>query len=187
MSPEDQEDLFTTNQLIDRIDQELGYVFDRVTITSWTRRDEDPLPLAYKGRPGQGHKYSWIEFLTWFERECDRQNRIRAPSDIDAVDYHEARTIDMRERAKRSIIETELQAGNLGEIARMQAVAEDLARQAVNQLVAISARVAPLLAVEDDATKIDEILQREIRNVSNQIARARPFDLDTAEEPAPSQ
>lgn len=183
---EHRDDLLTTNQLLARIEEELGYVFDRETIVSWARRQSDPLPLAYRGRPGQSHKYDWLTFLSWFEAECERQDRVRGSADINTLDYHDARTIEMRERAKRSIIETNRQAGELGEVARMEAAAEDLARQAVTKLLAIPARLAPLLAAESDETRCDTLLQNELRAICNEIAAAKPFADPAPDAPADS-
>lgn len=168
-------DLLKTQELIARIEDELGLVFDRNTITAWTRRDEDPLPVAYKGKAGQAHRYDWNDFLAWYDRETDR-TEARTVSDIDSIDFHEARTIDMRERAKRSIIETEREAGTLGDVRAMESAGEDLARQAVNMLLAIPARMAPQLAAMNDETAIDKLLQDEIRQVCNVIANTNPGD-----------
>lgn len=167
--------LLTTNQLIDQIEEEFGLTYDRNTITAWTRREDDPLPVAYKGRPGQGHKYDWLAFLDWFDRETSRQEEAASGS-LDAIDYHEARTIDMRERAKRSIIETHAVAGTYGEIKAMERAAEDLARKAVQQLLNIAPRLAPRLAELEDEVAIDDLLQREIRLVCNAIATYSPDD-----------
>lgn len=175
----DDTDILKTQDLIQRIEDELGLVFDRNTITAWTRREEDPLPVAYKGKAGQAHRYDWLEFLSWYEREVER-TEARTISDIDSIDFHEARTIDMRERAKRSIIETQREAGALGDVSAMEAAGEDLARQAVNMLLAIPARLAPQLAAMSDETAVDELLQREIRQVCNLIANTQP-----GQEPEP--
>lgn len=177
-------DTLKTQELITRIEDELGLVFDRNTITAWTRREEDPLPVAYKGKGGQAHRYSWTDFLAWYDREIDR-TEARTLDDIDSIDYHEARTIDMRERAKRSMMETQREAETLVEVSPLQAAVEDLGRQAVNMLLAIPARIAPQLATMTDETAVDALLQSEIRTVCNLIANAKPGDdLDPEPEPA---
>lgn len=173
-------DLLKTQDLITRIEDEFGLIFDRNTITAWTRREDDPLPVAYKGKAGQAHRFDWNDFLAWYDRETDR-TEARTISDIDSIDFHEARTIDMRERAKRSIIETEREAGSLGDVDAMEAAGEDLARQAVNMLLAIPARLAPRLAAMSDETAVDELLQREIRQVCNVIANTKPGDVPDPE------
>jgi phage terminase Nu1 subunit (DNA packaging protein) len=159
----------TTNQLIARINVELGLTIDRNTVTAWTRREDCPLPVAYKGKPGQGHRYDWAAVRPWLDTEMARAAE-KMGTDIDAMDWAQARTIKERERAKQAQMDTLSRRGELGSVAEMELEAEDIGRQAVQMLLAAVDRMAPLLAVEDDEVACATILDRELRRVCNEIA-----------------
>lgn len=185
----------TTRQLVERIAETLttedGQPL-RITpaaVRSWIARDEDPLPPAYKGKNGQAHRFDWLEFLAWYDRELERQAQINtapvqvAAAHIDTLDWHAARTISAREQAKRDRIETAKVEGRYGEVTAMARLAEDRARQAQMALLAIPSRLAPVLAVETDELKIDMLLSDELRTVCQQIARAALQALDAENDP----
>jgi phage terminase Nu1 subunit (DNA packaging protein) len=166
-------ELLNTLDVLARLESDLNRVYDRRTITNWTCRADNPLPLAFKGTRGQGNKYDYDEVLAWLMEEDARQALQRRNPD-EEIDYHTARTIEQRERAKQKIIETGVMEGKYGEIQRMQAAAEDLGRQAVQELLNIAPRLSPKLATIADEVEIDQLLQTEIRAICNKIAAFRP-------------
>ena len=186
------EGTLTTPELIDAIEREFGLRLSREALRSWTRRETDPLPLAYQGKKGQPHLYSWVDFLEWFDRETNRQDQSTAAiaatdgeqqeAHIDTLDWHSARTISAREQAKRDILATAKAEERYGEIDAMNRIAEDRARQAVQQLLAIPSRLAPRLAAISDETTIDQLLDEEIRSVCQQIEAATLQSLATLDD-----
>jgi phage terminase Nu1 subunit (DNA packaging protein) len=186
----------TTPELLAAIEEEFGLRLSREAIRSWVKRPDNPLPVAYKGKPGQAHLFRWLEFLEWFDRETESQqaatdklataaDRPELEAHIDTLDWHSAKTVSAREQAKRDILETAKAEGTYGDLATMAHVAEDTARQAVQQLMAIPARIAPQLAAIDDETEVDRLLDAELRNVCQQIAAAASRSAD-ADDDAPA-
>lgn len=166
----------TTNQLIARIKAEVGLVVDRNTVTAWTRRQDHPLPVAYRGKPGQGHRYEWEVVHPWLQAEMERAAAQQPTGDIDNMDWFEARTVKERERAKQAQMDTLARGGELGSIHEMELEAEDLGRHAVQQLRQLGDRVAPLLIGMADEVAIAAAINREVEAVCNQIAEAGAVD-----------
>lgn len=166
--------LLKTTDLQARIELELGLIIDPSTIRAWIARDEHPLPVAYKGKNGQSHKFQWADFLAWYLEEQERApvTSSATEADIDQLDWHSARTISARERAKKDIIETRRLEGRYGDITVMEQTAEDRARQAVNRLMALPSRLAPRLALMADELEIDRLLDTEFRALCAEIERA---------------
>lgn len=181
-------DLLNTLALVALLRENLGREYDRHTITAWTRREKDPLPLAYQGRPGQSNKYNYDEVLSWLEHEDARVDaRIDAQSsDIDEMDWYLARTVEQREKAKQAQMITLSRAGDLGVVSEMEKTAADLGYQAVQMLLNIPSRLAPKLAELSDEIEIDHLLQQEIRAICNTIAKLReePMRLDAGSKTA---
>lgn len=177
--------LLTTKEVLARMESDLGIILHPSTIRSWISRPADPLPVAYRGRNGQAHRFDWLAVLAWYEAEIERtaqigsQSDAAADSDINTLDWHSARTISARERAKQDILETRRLEGKYGEITAMEQAAEDWARQAVNALMSISSRVAPRLVAIADELEIDRILDAEIRAVCTQIEVAASAGLQS--------
>lgn len=159
----------TTNQLIARIGLEFGLTLDRNTITAWTRRSDLPMPIVYKGKPGQGHRYDWAQVKPWLEGEIARTSKIDGKS-IDEMDWAQARTVKERERAKQAQMDTMRRSGEVGSIREMELEAEDLGRQAVEMLLVMADRVAPLVAAQENEVACANIIDREVRAVCNRIA-----------------
>jgi phage terminase Nu1 subunit (DNA packaging protein) len=159
----------TTNQLLDQIERELGLTLDRNTITAWTRRADMPMPIAYRGKPGQGHRYDWLVVKPWLEAEIARTSNTDG-QDIDAMDWAQARTVKERERAKQAQMDTLSRSGAVGSIHVMELEAENLGRQAVEMLLVIPDRIAPQIAAEDDEVRCYQIIDEEMRRVCNKIA-----------------
>ena len=180
-----EEVLLKTTELQARIELELGLVIDGSTIRYWVGREEHPLPVAYRGKNGQSHKFRWPEFLAWYLQEQERSPLQSAASeeDIDQLDWHSARTISARERAKKDIIETRRLEGRYGDITAMEQTAEDRARQAVNRLMTLPSRLAPRLAVIGDELEIDRILDAELRALCAEIEGAARQALDAETDP----
>lgn len=183
--------LLKTTELQARIELELGLVIDASTIRYWVGRDEHPLPVAYRGKTGQSHKFAWTDFLAWYLEEQERSplHSSASEDDIDQLDWHSARTISARERAKKDIIETRRLEGRYGEITAMEQAAEDRARQAVNRLMTLPSRLAPRLALMTDELEIDRLLDSELRALCGEIERAATLalgaELEGEEEIAP--
>ncbi len=177
-------DLLNTLALVARLHEDQGREYDRHTITAWTRRENNPLPLAYQGRPGQSNKYDYAEVLAWLEQEDARVDA--RSSDIDEMDWHLARTVEQREKAKQAQMATLARAGDLGVVAEMEKAAADLGYQAVQMLLNIPARLAPKLAELSDEIEIDHLLQQEIRAACNAIAKlqTRTAHIDLESEAA---
>jgi hypothetical protein len=177
-----------TSELQARMELDLGLIVSPITIRAWIDRDEHPLPVAYRGKNGQAHRFRWLDFLTWYEAEQERTAAFNRPDadDIDQIDWHTARTISARERAKKDILETRRLEGKYAEVTAMERAAEDRARHAVNQLRAISSRLAPVLVGKDEL-EIDRLLDAEIRTVCAEIERAAlaALDADGADDPLP--
>ncbi len=180
----DAADLLNTLALVARLREDLGREYDRHTITAWTRREKSPLPLAYQGRPGQSNKYEYAEVRAWLEQEDARVDA--QTSDIDEMDWHLARTVEQREKAKQAQMVTLARAGDLGVVSEMEKAAADLGYQAVQMLLNIPSRLAPKLAEISDEIEIDHLLQQEIRAACNTIAQlqARTADSDLESEAA---
>lgn len=186
------EGTLTTPELLAKIELDLGLLLNPSTIRMWIGRDDNPLPVAYRGKNGQAHRFRWLEFLEWYEAyagdpqisEVDRTD----PTQIDHLDWHNARTISARERAKRDIIETARLAGKYAEVAEMERTAEDRARHAVNLLRTLPARLAPQLAAMTDELAIDQLLDIEIRRICQRIEEAAQTaigaDLEHTDEAA---
>lgn len=177
------EDLLNTNQLIERIEAELGLVYDRNTITAWSRLPDDhpvgPMPVAYQGRQGQANGYRVADVLAWLSRYLEYQDAQSGDSEsIKALDYHGARTVEMRERAKQAIMDTGERAGSLGMVAEMEAAAEDLGRRASEALLAIPDRLASALAACDDEVEVHRMLDVDLRRVCDQIASYAEHERD---------
>lgn len=186
------EGTLTTAELVAKIELELGLLLNPGTIRMWTGRDDNPLPVAYRGKNGQAHRFRWVEFLEWYEAYSaaelpSSETASTDPENIDQLDWHNARTISARERAKRDIIETARLAGKYAEVAEMERIAEDRARHAVNLLRTIPSRLAPVLVGKDEL-EIDRLLDAEIRRVCQRIEEAAQTaigaDLEHTDEAA---
>lgn len=168
------EGTLTTKELLARIDAELGLKFHPSAIRHWIAREERPLPVAYKGKSGQSHRFDWVAFLEWYEGE----EAETAPGgeggadDIDRMDWHGARTISARAQAKKDVILARKVEGRYGDVPEMRRTAEDRARQAVLALRGIPSRLAPKLALVTDEIEIDLLLDQEIRAVCQEIEEA---------------
>ena len=195
------EGTLTTPQLVAQIEAEFGLKLSSQSIRNYMGRPEDqhPLPCVYRGKNGQAHLFSWEDFLVWFDGETDRTNDGQSPlpgddstaapgHHIDTLDWHSARTISAREQAKRDMLITGKMEGKLGDTDVMARTAEDRARLAVQQLLAIPSRIAPRLLNLSDELQIDRIIDAEIRLVCQQIeadTRAAMLTADEADlEPA---
>lgn len=182
--------VITTPMLLDEIQREFGLVVSRQTVLSWVLREDNPAPVEYRGKSGQGHWYDWEAFKRWMREDIARQSAKPGGRHIDSADWHQAKTISARERAKRDVIETGILEERYGETGAMQATAEDRARKAVQMLSGIPSRVAPLLAAETDELVILRILDDEYRRVCTQIASdarvalGQAFDDDMEPDPA---
>lgn len=181
-------DTLSTAELIARIELELGLLFDHDTIRMWVAKPDNPLPTVYRGKRGQAHRFRWVEFLEWYSSAFPAEQPTSDapstdPATIDQIDWHSARTISARERAKRDIIETARLAGKYADVGEMERTAEDRARRAVNLLRTLPARLAPQLAAMTDELAIDQLLDTEIRQVCQRIEAAAhsaiDADLDT--------
>ncbi|NCC41473.1 MAG: hypothetical protein EOM21_19020 [Gammaproteobacteria bacterium] len=193
------EGALTTSELVAAIAREFGDIYSNQTIRNWAARPEDkhPLPMVAKGKAGQAHLYDWVEFLTWFEAEKERQERAvasvaqpqtgadPAAPNIDALDWHAARTVSAREQAKRDILITAQLEAKVGDLETMARVAEDRARLAVQQLLAIPSRISPRLVNIADELVIDRLLDAEIRAVCQQIERDANAAIAADDEPEP--
>jgi hypothetical protein len=193
------EGTLTTPQLVARIEAEFGLRLSSQSIRNYMARPNDPLPCAYKGKNGQAHLFAWEDFLTWFDAETDRAGTLpeptspedpaAAPHHIDSLDWHSARTVSAREQAKRDVLVTGKMEGKLGDIETMTRTAEDRARLAVQQLLAIPSRISPRLVNLADELAIDRIIDAEIRLVCQQIeadTRAALLGADDL-DPKPDQ
>lgn len=187
------EGTITTSELVARIELELGLLLNPGTIRMWIGLKENPLPVAYRGKNGQAHRFRWVDFLEWYEaysavEQPSSDAESTDPETIDQIDWHQARTISARERAKRDIIETARLAGKYAEVAEMERTAEDRARHAVNLLRTLPARLAPQLATMTDELAIDHLLDTEIRRVCQRIEEAAQTaigaDLEQTEDAA---
>jgi phage terminase Nu1 subunit (DNA packaging protein) len=172
----------TTNELIARLRDEMGLVVDRNTVTSWTRRADHPLPVAYRGKPGQGHRYAWDTVAPWIATEMAHALESQG-TDIDAMDWAQARTVKERERAKQAQMDTMARRGELGLVSDMELEAEDLGRQAVQKLLAAVDRIAPQVAAESDEVACATILDREFRRLANEIADCAQHPLRAERDP----
>lgn len=166
-----------TVELQAMIEHELGIVLHARTIRSWVEREDNPLPVAYRGKNGQPHRFRWLDFLVWYEADQERLATATSAtdgddpaSDLDRMDWHSARTISARERAKRDILETRKLEGRYGDVQTFEQAAEDFARQAVNRLRAIPARIAPTLVGKDEL-EIDRLIDAEIRAACQEMER----------------
>lgn len=159
----------TTIELVDRIREEWGFEYDRNTIGWWTRREGNPLPIAYQGRAGQANCFDWAVVRPWLEAEFQTQSQA-SMQDIDRMDFSMARTMEMRERAKQAQMLTSERAGELVSRREMELEAEDLGGTAVQMLLAISDRIAAQLAHESDETRCAQMIDHEVRQVCNAIA-----------------
>lgn len=182
-------ELLKTSELLARLELELGLVLDQSTIRAWSLREEHPVPVAYRGKNGQSHRFCWPDVLAWYLEEQDRLAASSSPAatDLDALDWHSARTISARERAKRDIIETRRIEGRYADVTTMRQVAEDRARHAVNLLRTLPGRVAPQLATMSDEVAIDHYLDVEIRSICQSIERAALDSLEASEEDPPQE
>lgn len=160
----------TTNQLIEKIFSDFGYTFDRTTISWWTRREEDPLPVVYRGKAGQSHRYSWDAFEAWFARHREREAE-RSAEGVDAMDYNEARTIEQREKAKQSQIATLEKSQELGDRKGMENEVADLVLTAREKLLTVPDRMAALVAAETDESKCYQMLRAEMILVCGEMAK----------------
>lgn len=181
-----------TSELQARLEVDLGLIVNARTIRHWVERPENPCPVAYKGKNGQAHRFRWVDFLLWYEAEQERQAAIghgpaSTETDIDQIDWHAARTISARERAKRDRLETRRLEGKYGDIQTMEQAAEDFARQAVNLMRALPARLAPVLVGKTEL-EIDRLLDADIREICQTLERTAraaltALDADDSEQP----
>lgn len=160
----------TTPQLVAEIERVYGVRVSRQAVRSWMQRAEHPLPAEYVGVNGQAHCFRWDAFADWWEEEAARIDR-RGSAEIDSMDWHAAKTVSARERAKRDVIETGLLEGRYGDTAEMEATAEDRARRAVQALRAIPSRLAPRLVGKHDELAIYREIEEEIIRVCGDISR----------------
>lgn len=158
----------STRELLDRIREEFQTTLDPRTITAWVARDRDPLPVTLRARRGQGHKYDWATVRPWLERELTRT----AATDYRTMDLYQAKTSSAQSRARMDEIELAALEGRYGDVAAMEQMAEDCARQAVNRLMALPSRLAPRLALMTDELSIDRLLDDEIRQICHEIEQA---------------
>ncbi|NEV62265.1 hypothetical protein [Thiorhodococcus minor] len=128
------------------------------------------MPCAYRGKNGQAHKFDWQDCRPWIEQNIVDSGALEETA-IDDMDWHQARTVSARERAKRDRIETAALERRYVEAAALSGVVEDLARQAVLALRALPARIAPRLAALDDELAIGQALDEEIRTLCTEIER----------------
>lgn len=166
-----------TVELQAKIELELGLVVHARTIRSWVERPDNPLPVAYRGKNGQSHRFRWLDFLLWYESDQERLSAAADSGDdpesvdLDRLDWHSARTISARERAKRDILETRKLEGKYGDIQTFDQAAEDFARQAVNRFRAIPSRIAPALVGKDEL-EIDRLIDAEIRAACQEMEQS---------------
>lgn len=163
-------EIIKTAQLLQRVEQEYGIVLTRQAVASWVARERDPLPTHYRGKNGQSHKFDWDLCRPWIEANLVEAGTTDAAS-IDTMDWHQAKTVSARERAKRDRIETAALERRYVEAAALSGVVEDLARQAVLALRALPARIAPRLAPLDDELEVGKVLDEEIRTLCTEIER----------------
>jgi len=179
-------DELKTADLLERIEADYGLRLDARTVQYWTTRLEDPMPVAYKGKSGQANRYNWDSAREWVER-----NVINAKPDgsnvIDAADWHQARTISARTKAKRDLLELGVLEEKYGDLAEVARTAEDRARHAVLQLRAIPSRLAPRLALLSDEIECGRLLAEEIRTVCQEIERSSRLAIGDDLESADSQ
>lgn len=168
-----------TAELVARIHEVLGVKIDVRTISAWAARPHDPLPTAFRARRGQSHEFEWADAGPWLEREFART----AETDYRKMDLYAAKTSSAQSRARMDEIELAALEGRYGDLAAMEQMAEDCARQAVNRLMALPSRLAPRLALMTDELAIDRLLDDEIRTICAEIEAAAttalgadPFD-----------
>jgi hypothetical protein len=138
--------------------------------------------VAYKGKMGQAHRYAWEEVEPWIATEMSRAAESQN-TDIDVMDWAQARTVKERERAKQAQMDTLARRGELGPVADMELEAEDLGRKAVQMLLAAVDRIAPLVAAESDEVACATILDVEFRRIANLIADCADHPLRIARDP----
>jgi len=174
------DDLLSTMELAAEIELQTGVRVDRSAIRHWIALPENPLPVAYRGVNGQAHQFDRVVALTWFLDHIDGQRRPNDadPENLDELDWHSARTISARERAKKDILETRRLEGKYADVAEMERLAEDRARHAVLQLRTLPARLAPQLAIMTDELAIDALLDDELRTVCAAIEKAAHDQVD---------
>jgi phage terminase Nu1 subunit (DNA packaging protein) len=174
-------EILKTGELIEKIREEFGYTYDRVTVLSWARRAADPLPAVYKGRPGQSSRFDWTAVEPWLETEFEAQSQSDM-RDIDSMDWMQARTMKERELAKQAQMETQRRAGELVSRREVELEAENLAATAAQMLLVIPDRISAVLAHECDETRVAQTLDQELRGVCNAIAESRRRGMDADDE-----
>lgn len=90
-----------------------------------------------------------------------------------------AKTEEVEARAARARLELQKEAGKLVDKERVAQVAYTLARTAQEAFVAIPDRISTLLAAEDDAAKVHEMLSTEIRAVCQGLAKGVRDNMDS--------
>jgi hypothetical protein len=91
-----------------------------------------------------------------------------------ATAYSQARAIREGFVARLAKIEYEREIGKLVEADKVRTDAFNIARRAREMIMAIPARLAPVLAGEANSFEVQRILTEEMRRVCDEISRAKP-------------
>ena len=156
-----------TSELVAKIRDEFNVKIDVRTVTAWVSRQTDPLPTAFHAKRGQSRLFDWEQARPWIEREISRP----LGAGIEGLDWHGARTISARAKARKDLLELGVLERRYVDARAVERTAEDRARQAVNLLRTIPSRVAPTLVGKDEL-EIDRLLDAEIRRVCAAIEQA---------------
>jgi phage terminase Nu1 subunit (DNA packaging protein) len=149
--------LYSTAELITHLAAEGMGQFARQTITHWTRLSDDPLPVHYRGKRGQGNKYDYQEVVAWLKR--------RDNSSAPAASYDDERARYMRAKAEIAEMDAAERAGRLVDADDVRKTAYQAARNMRQAFAAMPDRIASELAVIDDEIAISERIRREVDEI----------------------
>jgi phage terminase Nu1 subunit (DNA packaging protein) len=126
-----------------------AFKVSRTTIENWCRAG---CPSKFNGKE---HEFTLSEVIKWHEQ--------RFLKNSDASDYEKSRATREHFKALLSELEYKERSGELISAKDVREAAFEKARTVRDSLLNIPARVSPILAAEHDAKKVNEMLDKEIR------------------------
>ncbi|SMC42862.1 Phage DNA packaging protein Nu1 [Fulvimarina manganoxydans] len=145
------------------------------TVRAWERQG---CPVEVKSRKrGQPSEYLVADVVRWREQQA----ALAASGDLSAMDMDEAKRRKLAAEAAMAEIVLDKERGEIAEIATIMGVVGKGLESCRARLLGISSKIAPILAMETDATTAKEIVDDAIHEALNEISGPAFAFADEAE------